>query len=104
MTRSSEMTGTALHICAPPATSTQRRLLPCPVCRFRRRHVVQTFEWHDASVICGGCGYAWYGEECDAGTAEARSRRRAWVRCVWEAVRHPRTGIRSTASRSSGGE
>jgi hypothetical protein len=58
-------------------------MLTCPVCRFRRRHVVQTFEYYDARVTCGGCGHAWNGEAPEYALAEVRAQRRAWVRRVW---------------------
>lgn len=70
-----------IHIFRPPQFLA-RRILWCPVCEHRRRHVIALFVWYAAHITCCACGDSWAD-----GERMPRPFRRGW-RC--EAVRQAR--------------
>ncbi len=80
--------GAAVHIHAPPPTSTRRLVDHCPTCRRRTRKVARCYAYYGALVTCCACGEQWSdGEMCP------RPFRRGWrdeaaarARAEWKAV------------------
>lgn len=83
----------SVALCAP-AGFLYRRVLPCPYCLVRTRHLVQTWVWYDAVIECGSCGHVWEGGYRRRQTNKARALRRHAFNDRWQAA-----GTRAEAQR-----
>lgn len=48
-----------VFVCGPARSGDRRRILHCPVCERRRRHVVNFGGYWGITVHCCGCGDSW---------------------------------------------
>lgn len=53
----------SVFICGPSSTLDRRRIMWCPVCERRRRHVVNYGGYWGVTVHCCGCGDSWMDSE-----------------------------------------
>jgi len=66
---------TTVIICGASRAAVRRRVLPCPVCKRRRRHVIY-YDWspyYAPRIQCVACGDQW-----EDGELLARPFRRGW--------------------------